>query len=99
VAIGTRPRLAALLQPVAQVAASVPATALFPLVLLFFLRLPGGLDVSAVLLMMLGSQWYLLFNVIAGASAIPRDLHDTAALLGLTGWARWRTLYLPALFP
>ncbi|MCL6556508.1 MAG: ABC transporter permease subunit [Burkholderiales bacterium] len=99
VAIGTRPRLAALLQPVAQVAASVPATALFPLVLLFFLRLPGGLDVSAVLLMMLGSQWYLLFNVIAGTSAIPRDLRDTAALLGLSGWGRWRVLYLPALFP
>lgn len=99
VAIGTRPRLAAVLQPVAQVAASVPATALFPIVLLAFLHLPGGLDVSAVLLMLLGSQWYLLFNVIAGASAIPRELRDTTQLLGLTGWARWRTLYLPALFP
>lgn len=99
VAIGTRPRLAELLQPVAQIAASVPATALFPVVLLAFLGFPGGLDVSAVLLMLLGSQWYLLFNVIAGASAIPQDLRDTTALLGLQGWARWRTLYLPALFP
>ncbi|MEO1765774.1 ABC transporter permease [Thiobacter aerophilum] len=99
VAIGTRPRLAAVLQPLAQIAASVPATALFPIVLLAFLHLPGGLDVSAVLLMLLGSQWYLLFNVIAGASAIPRELRDTTELLGLTGLARWRILYLPALFP
>jgi NitT/TauT family transport system permease protein len=99
VAIGTHPRVAAVLQPLAQIAASVPATALFPVVLLAFLHLPGGLDLSAVLLMLLGSQWYLLFNVIAGASAIPQDLRDSTALIGLRGWARWRTLYLPAVFP
>lgn len=99
VAIGTRPRLAAVLQPLAQIAASVPATALFPIVLLALLHLPGGLDLSAVLLMLLGTQWYLLFNVIAGASAIPQDLRDTAALLRLSHTERWRTLLLPALFP
>lgn len=99
IAIGTRPRLAAVLQPLAQVAASVPATALFPILLLALLHLPGGLDISAVLLMLLGSQWYLLFNVIAGASAIPQDLRDTAALLRLSPAERWRTLLLPALFP
>jgi len=99
VAIGTRPRLAAVLQPVAQVAASVPATALFPILLLALLHLPGGLNLAAVLLMLLGSQWYLLFNVIAGASAIPRDLRDTTALLRLSPVERWRTLLLPALFP
>jgi NitT/TauT family transport system permease protein len=98
-AIGSSPRLAALAQPVAQVAASVPATALFPVVLLAFLHLPGGLDLSAVLLMLLGTQWYLLFNVIAGASAIPRELRDTTALLKLPRAARLRTLWLPALFP
>ena len=99
VAIGTRPRLAAVLQPIVQIAASVPATALFPILLLALLKLPGGLDMSAVLLMLLGTQWYLLFNVIAGASAIPQDLRDTAALLRLSGGERWRTLLLPALFP
>jgi NitT/TauT family transport system permease protein len=99
VAIGTRPRLAVVLQPAAQIAASVPATALFPIVLLALLHLPGGLDISAVLLMMMGTQWYLLFNVIAGASAIPQDLRDTSALLRLAPAERWRILLLPALFP
>ncbi len=99
VAIGTRPRLAAVLQPLAQIAASVPATALFPIVLLALLHLPGGLNLSAVLLMLLGTQWYVLFNVIAGTRAIPQDLHDTAALLRLSTRERWRTLLLPALFP
>lgn len=99
VAIGTRPRLAAVLQPLVQIAASVPATALFPIMLLALLHLPGGLNLSAVLLMLLGTQWYLLFNVIAGASAIPQDLRDTTALLRLTPAERWRTLLLPALFP
>jgi len=97
--IGTHPRLAKLLQPIVQVAASIPATALFPIVLLFLLHLPGGLNLSAVLLMLLGSQWYLLFNVIAGATAIPQDLRDTAALLRLSRRERWRVLNLPALFP
>ena len=99
VAIGVRPRLAAVLQPVAQIAASVPATALFPVMLLVLLRLPGGLNLSAVLLMLLGTQWYLLFNVIAGATSIPQDLRDTSALLRLPAAERWRTLVLPALFP
>jgi NitT/TauT family transport system permease protein len=99
VAIGVRPRLAAVLQPVAQIAASVPATALFPVILLALLRLPGGLNLSAVLLMLLGTQWYLLFNVIAGATAIPQDLRDTSDLLRLPPLERWRTLVLPALFP
>jgi NitT/TauT family transport system permease protein len=99
VAIGTNERLARWLQPVVQVTASVPATALFPVVLLALISTPGGLGVAAVLLMLLGTQWYLLFNVIAGAAAIPQDLKYTAALLGLSRWERWRTLILPALFP
>ena len=84
VAIGTNRRLATVLQPVVQITASVPATALFPVLLLFVLRLPGGLNLAAVLLMLMGTQWYLLFNIIAGASAIPQDLKYTAALLGLS---------------
>ena len=97
--IGTRPRLARVLQPVAQVLAALPATALFPVILLVLIRLPGGLNIAAILLMLMGTQWYLLFNVIAGASAIPRDLRDTTDLLRLSRASRWRTLILPALFP
>jgi NitT/TauT family transport system permease protein len=99
VLIGTNRRFASVVQPIVQVAASVPATALFPVLLLFILQLPGGLNIAAVLLMLMGTQWYLLFNVIAGANAIPQDLKYTAALMGLRGWQRWRTLILPALFP
>jgi NitT/TauT family transport system permease protein len=99
VAIGTNERLARWLQPVVQVTASIPATALCPVVLLALLQVPGGLAIAAVLLMLMGTQWYLLFNVIAGAAAIPQDLKYTAALLGLNRWERWRTLILPALFP
>ena len=99
VAMGTNLRLARWLQPVVQVAASVPATALFPAVLLVLLRLPGGLNLAAVVLMLMGTQWYLLFNVIAGASAIPQDLKYTATLLQMDFWRRWRVLVLPAIFP
>ncbi len=99
VLIGTRPAVAAVLQPVVQIAASIPATALFPVLVLVFLTIPGGLNIAAVLLMLLGTQWYILFNVIAGASAIPQDLRFTTELLQLHGWERWRTLILPALFP
>jgi NitT/TauT family transport system permease protein len=99
VAIGTNPRLAKWLQPLVQVTASVPATALFPALVLLVLGLPGGLNLAAVLLMLLGTQWYLLFNIIAGASAIPQDLKYTASLLQLGRWERWRTLILPAIFP
>jgi NitT/TauT family transport system permease protein len=99
VAIGTNPRLATWLQPLVQIAASVPSTALFPIVLLALLDLPGGLKLAAVLLMLMGTQWYLLFNTIAGATAIPQDLKYTTALLQLRQWKRWRTLILPTLFP
>jgi NitT/TauT family transport system permease protein len=99
VAIGSRPRLAALAQPLAQVAASVPATALFPVVLLVLIRLGGGMGLAAILLMLLGTQWYLLFNVIAGAQAIPTDLKEAARIFRLSGWAHWRVLVLPGIFP
>ena len=99
VLIGTNRRLAALLQPLVQITASLPATALFPIVLLFVLRLPAGLNLAAIILMLMGTQWYLLFNTIAGASAIPQDLIYTTDLLQLPRWERWRTLILPAIFP
>lgn len=97
--IGTNRRLATFLQPIVQVVASIPATALFPVVLLALLHFPGGLNIAAVLLMLMGTQWYLLFNVIAGAAAIPQDLRYTTDLLRLSSFDRWRTLILPALFP
>ena len=99
VATGTKPRLAAWLQPLAQIAASVPATALFPVFVLVVLHLPGGMQLAAVLLMLMGTQWYVLFNVIAGATAIPQDLQYTARLLQLSRWERWRTLDLAGLVP
>ena len=99
VAIGTNQRLANLLQPLVQVVASIPATALFPAFLLLLLTLPNGLNLAAVLLMLMGTQWYLLFNIIAGASSIPQDLKYTTTMLQVRGWPRWRTLILPALFP
>ncbi len=99
VAIGTNQRLASILQPIVQVTAAVPATAIFPIILLFFINVSGGLNIAAIFLMLMGTQWYLLFNVIAGASAIPQDLKYTSALLQLSRWETWRTLILPALFP
>jgi len=99
VAIGTNRRVASVLQPIVQVTAAVPATAIFPIILLFFINMAGGLNIAAIFLMLMGTQWYLLFNIIAGASAIPQDLKHTASLLQLSRWEKWRTLILPALFP
>ncbi|HET9921972.1 MAG TPA: ABC transporter permease subunit, partial [Ktedonobacteraceae bacterium] len=99
VAIGLSPRWSRRLQPVVQVVASIPATALFPVLLLLVVGLPGGLSFAAILLMLLGTQWYILFNVIAGAMAIPSDLREATTVYHATGWRRWRTLILPAIFP
>lgn len=99
VAIGTHPRLAKIAQPLAQIAASVPATALFPIVLLALTRVGGGLGVGSILLLLLGTQWYILFNVIAGASAIPTDLKEVCNVFHLSKAERWRKLILPAIFP
>ena len=99
VAIGFNPRLARIAQPLAQIAASVPATALFPVVLLVLIRLGGGLGFGSIILLLLGTQWYILFNVIAGAIAIPTDLKEAASVFGIRGWERWRKLILPGIFP
>jgi NitT/TauT family transport system permease protein len=99
VAIGFHPRLARIAQPIAQIAASVPATALFPVILLALVRMGGGLGIGSIALMLLGTQWYILFNVIAGAMAIPSDLREVGTLFRFTTAQRWRTIILPGIFP
>jgi NitT/TauT family transport system permease protein len=97
--IGTTPRVAKIAQPLVQIAASVPATALFPVLLLLLIRAGGGMGIAAMALMLLGTQWYILFNVIAGAMAIPTDLKEASNVFRFTRWERWRRLILPAIFP
>jgi len=99
VAIGFSPRLARIAQPLAQIAASVPATALFPVVLLLLIRVGGGLGIGSIALLLLGTQWYILFNVIAGAIAIPTDLKECCSVFRLKGIERWKKLILPGIFP
>jgi len=99
VMIGLKPRLSAIAQPIVQVAASVPATALFPIILLLLIRVGGGLGVGSILLLLLGTQWYLLFNVIAGATAIPTDLKEVCNVYNFRPRDRWRGLFLPGIFP
>jgi NitT/TauT family transport system permease protein len=99
VAIGFNPRLARIAQPLAQIAASVPATALFPIVLLVLIRVGGGLGLGSIVLLLLGTQWYILFNVIAGAMAIPTDLKEASSVFKFNSGMRWRKLVLPGIFP
>ncbi|MBI3407890.1 MAG: ABC transporter permease subunit [Planctomycetes bacterium] len=98
-AIGLSPRLSNLLQPVVQVLASFPAPMLFPLIITFmnFSGIPLGW--GSILLMLLGTQWYILFNVVAGAMAVPADLKEAANSYRLSRWQRFRKLYVPAVFP
>jgi NitT/TauT family transport system permease protein len=98
-AIGLSPRLSRVLQPVVQVVASFPAPMLFPAVVAVLTAAGIGLGWGSVLLMLLGTQWYVLFNVIAGATAIPADLREAARIYRLGTWQRMRTLYLPSIFP
>jgi NitT/TauT family transport system permease protein len=97
--IGMNPRVARIAQPIVQVLASFPANFLFPLLALVFVRFGLSLEWGGAILMALGAQWYILFNTIAGAMAIPNDLREMAESLGVRGVARWRALILPAIFP
>jgi NitT/TauT family transport system permease protein len=98
-AIGLSPRLSRALQPVVQVVASFPAPMLFPAVVALLAQLGIGLSGGSVVLMLLGTQWYILFNVVAGAMAVPSDLREAAASYRITGWRRFRLLLLPAVLP
>lgn len=97
--IGLRPRVARIAQPVAQIAASFPVNMTFPFMVGWFVAKNISLNFGSVLLIALGTQWYILFNVIAGASSIPSDLKESAATFGLKGVRYWRTLIIPAIFP
>jgi NitT/TauT family transport system permease protein len=93
------PKLSRYAQPVVQVLASFPAILLFPFAIVIFLALNLSLDYGAIFLMALGSQWYILFNVIAGASAIPTELREMADQFRFPWKQRWRELILPGIFP
>ena len=97
--IGFNPRVAQYLQPVVQVLASFPANFIFPFAIVLFLDIGLSLNYGSILLMALGTQWYVLFNVIAGASAVPSDLKEAMDNLDVHGWERWRRMVLPAVFP
>jgi NitT/TauT family transport system permease protein len=99
VLIGLKPKLAAVAQPLVQIAASVPATALFPIILLILIRAGGGLGIGSIVLLLLGTQWYLLFNIIAGSMSIPTDLKEVTSVFRFGRMERWKELFLPGIFP
>ena len=97
--IGLRPRWAERVQPVAQFLAAFPANLFFPVAVYLIVGLNLNVDVWVSPLMILGTQWYILFNVIAGASAFPTDLREAAGMFHIRGWQWWRTVILPGIFP
>jgi len=97
--IGLHPRVAAIARPIAQFAAAFPANFLYPVIVIMILHYHLQVNLWVTLLMVVGVQWYILFNVIAGASLIPKDLLQAIDNFAVTGWLRWRTLLLPSIFP
>ena len=97
--IGFHPAAARFAQPLAQIGASFPVNMTFPVVVGWFVATHTPMNWGSILLIAMGTQWYILFNVVAGAMAIPNDLKEAAAINGLRGWQRWKTLILPAIFP
>lgn len=96
--IGLNPKVTRIMQPVVQVLASFPANFLFPFVTMFLLWSHISLNIGGVFLMALGAQWYILFNVMAGAAAIPNDLREVATNLRMPLLQRWKDIYGPAIF-
>lgn len=99
VLVGLRPRLAAWVQPLAQLLAAFPANILFPLAVIVILHFNLNPNIWLAPLLLLGSQWYILFNIIAGAKALPSELHKTAAIYKIRSWLWWRKIILPGIFP
>ena len=99
VIIGLNPRWATKVQPLAQFLAAFPANLLFPIAVFLMVRYRLSPEIWTAPLMILGTQWYILFNVIAGAAAIPTDLREAALNMGVTGWRLWKRLLLPGILP
>jgi NitT/TauT family transport system permease protein len=99
VLVGLKPKLAQLIQPIAQFLAAFPANVLFPIAVSGIVLFSLDPNVWLSPLMILGTQWYILFNVVAGASAIPSELRDVGTNLQVKGWLWWRKIALPAVFP
>jgi NitT/TauT family transport system permease protein len=97
--VGMRPRVAQTVQPVAQFLAAFPANVLFPIAVSLIVAFKLDPDIWLSPLMILGTQWYILFNVVAGAAAIPSELRDIGSNLQLRGWLWWKKVALPAVFP
>lgn len=97
--IGLRPRYSQKVQALAQFLAAFPVNLLFPLVVVLLVRLDLNPNIWLSPLMVFGTQWYILFNVVAGATGIPNELRLAAENLGLSGWLKWKRVYLPAVFP
>jgi NitT/TauT family transport system permease protein len=101
--MGRSKRASKVLTPVIEVVASVPATALFPLIILFAVAVASGTgaqsEVAALVIIIFAMQWYLLFNLLAGVRGIPADLNEAAEVFGLHGWEYWKQVLLPAVMP
>jgi len=97
--IGSNPKIARIAQPLAQIAASFPVNMTFPWIVAFFIATRISINWGSIFLIALGTQWYILFNVIAGSMAIPTDLKEASQIFGLRRWRLWRTLIIPAIFP
>jgi NitT/TauT family transport system permease protein len=99
VAVGLRPNVAEKVQPLAQFLAAFPANLLFPVAVYLIVRFDLVPKIWLSPLMILGTQWYILFNVIAGATAFPSDLREAAASLRMSRWRWWREVMIPGIFP
>lgn len=97
--IGFHPKVARFAQPLAQIGASFPVNMTFPIMVGLFVATNTSMNWGSILLIAMGTQWYILFNVIAGAMAIPNEMKEVASIYGLRRWKLWRTLILPAIFP
>ncbi|MDQ8039150.1 MAG: ABC transporter permease subunit, partial [Rickettsiella sp.] len=99
VLIGLNNRAAQIVQPIAQFLAAFPTNVLFPIVVILILKYQLNVNIWTTPLMLLGTQWYILFNVVAGASALPEDLRQATANFGVKGWQWWKSFVLPGIFP
>jgi NitT/TauT family transport system permease protein len=97
--IGSSQRLTQIFQPIIQIVSSFPAPMVYPLVIVVFITLGISFNIASIFLMMMGIQWYILFNVLAGASAISNELRDSLKHMNVSRKARWKHLYFPSIYP